>query len=118
MKKFALFLIISAFALGQAVEAVMYECTYKNNQKVIVTSSFNSLIKDKPNYNKLSNALKNGDCKELIVKKYFLDGTSCNIQLYKHNNSVCNLACRGNKQSAMKKLRAIAIEKYGYYGKL
>ena len=113
-----IFFIIAILIGMQSANCTMYECTYKNNQKVIVTSSFNSLIKDKPNYQKLSLALKSGNCKELIVKKYFLEGTSCNIQLYKHNKTVCNLACAGNNQKAMKKLKAIAIKQYGYFGKL
>ena len=117
MNKFIFIMLLSLFFVfvGSA-NAKMYECTYKNDNGSTVVSSYNTLIFDQPNHEKLVNALRTGNCKELIVKRYFIDGTICNIQFYKYNNKIGNLTCNGNKESALIKLKEIARKDYGYFG--
>ena len=109
-------LISLVFLFVENANAKMYECTYKNKNGVNVVSSYNTLIFDQPNHEQLISALRSGNCKELIVKRYFIDGTICNIQFYKYNNKIGNLTCNGNKESALVKLKEIARRDYGYFG--
>ena len=44
MKAILFFVIL--LITTQNANCTMYECTYENNKKVVVTSSFNSLIKE------------------------------------------------------------------------
>ena len=85
-----IFTIFSIFAIIlsiQSANATMYECTYKNSSGRTLVSSYNSLVYTQPNRKELIYALKSGNCKELIVKRYFIDGTICNIQFYKYSKS-------------------------------
>ncbi len=116
MKKYVyiIFFIIIAISI-QSANAVFFECTYKNDNGVKVVSSFNPYQFTRSDYNKLMTALKSGDCKELYIKKYIIEATSCNIQFYKYNGQIANLACRENKPEAMKKLKEIARQEFGYW---
>jgi hypothetical protein len=116
MKKSVLFLI-GILIFNQVAYAVVYECAYKTQNGFPVVSSFNPFHKHKKEYPILYAALKTGKCKELHVKRYFIDATSCNIQFYKHNMQIANLACAGNRQSALEKLKEIAKREYGYIEK-
>lgn len=102
-------------AAMQTAHAIFYECTYKNDNGVKVVSSFNPYQFARNDYNKLAAALKNGDCKELFIKKYIINATSCNIQFYKYNGQIANLSCRNNHPEAMKKLKEIARQEFGYW---
>ncbi|MBQ8634732.1 hypothetical protein IJX73_00060 [bacterium] len=116
MKK-SVFILIAILILNQVALAVVYECTYKTKNGATIASSFNPFHKHRPEYPALYAALKVGNCKELHVKRYFIDATSCNIQFYKHNMQIANLACAGNRESALNKLKEIAKKDYGYKGK-
>ena len=111
LKTFLTVVIISSI---QSANAVFYECTYKNDAGVKVVSSFNPTQKYREDYDKVYAALKTGNCKELYIKKYLIDATSCNIQFYKYNGQIANLSCRGNKPETMEKLREIARQDFGY----
>ena len=116
MKKFVLVLLgMFLFSVVESADATMYECYYKNKRETFVTSSFNSLNKKNENYQKLYSLYKNGACKELIVKRYVIDGTMCNIQFYRYNNRISHLSCPAHRQDALVKLREIAKKEYGYY---
>ncbi len=116
MIKYAIIIFCIVLTVNiQTVEAVFYECTYKNDNGVKVVSSFNPYQFARSDYNKLAMALKSGDCKELYIKKYLIDATSCNIQFYKYNGQIANLACRGNNPETMKKLKEIARQEFGYW---
>ncbi len=116
MKKYAINIFFIVLMVNiQTANAVFYECTYKNDNGVQVVSSFNPYQFTRSDYNKLAMALKSGDCKELIIKKYIIDATSCNIQFYKYNGQIANLSCRDNKPEAMKKLKEIARQEFGYW---
>lgn len=112
-----IFLIFAIVLLIQAANATMYECTYKNSFGREVVSSYNSLVYTQPNRKELIYAFKSGNCKELIVKRYFIDGTICNIQFYKYNKKIANVTCTPDKPSALVKIKAIARRDYGYIGK-
>jgi hypothetical protein len=86
----------------------MYECTYKSSNGNTLVSSYNSLIYAQPNRKELLYAFKSGNCKELVVKRYFLDGTICNIQFYKYNKKIANVTCIPDKPSTLKKIKEIA----------
>ena len=116
MKKWALIFLVLAFCT-QFVNAKMYECTYKNKYGNEVVSSYNSFITNQPNRKELLQAYRMGNCKELIIKRYFIDGTICNIQFYKYNKKIGNVTCTPDKPSALKKIKEIARKDYGYYGK-
>ena len=116
MKKWASIFLALSFCTHFAY-AKMYECTYKNKYGKTITSSYNTLITEQSNRDELLNAYKNGNCKELIVKRYFIDGTICNIQFYKYNKKIGNVTCTPDKPSALKKIREIARRDYGYYEK-
>ena len=116
-KTLILFLIALFFSV-QSAYSKMYECTtFVNGQKRVITKSFNSLIPTRSDYSEMTKAIKRGDCKELIVKKYFLEGISCNIHFYKFNYKIAGMSCYGNKQSAVAKLKEIARKEYGYLGR-
>ncbi len=110
----AIFILVIILSI-QSAQAVFYECTYKNKAGVNVVSSFNPTQKYREDYNELYSALKTGNCKELYIKKYLIDATSCNIQFYKYNGQIANLSCRGNNPETMKKLREIAEKEFGYF---
>ena len=114
-KYITIFFIIAIFSFLQNANAKMYECTYKNKYGKEVTSSYNSFITTQPNHKELVNAFKNGNCKELIIKRYFIDGTMCNIQFFKYNEKISHVTCKPNKPSAMQKIKEIAKNEYGYY---
>ena len=114
-KHYTIFLIIALISFAQACYAKMYECTYQNSKGREVVSSYNTLVKNQPNHRELVTALKQGNCKELIVKRYFLDGTICNIQFYKYNKKVGHVTCKPDKPSALEKIKEIARKEYGYY---
>lgn len=116
-KNITIFLIFAIYLLAKNTDAKMYECTYRNNNGNLVTSSYNSFITNQPNKNELYMAYKTGNCKELIVKRYFIDGTICNIQFYKYNKKIGNVTCKPDKPSALKKVKEIARKDYGYYAK-
>jgi len=107
---FVLFLSI------QTLDAKVYECTYKTKSGYNTVSSFNTLNLSNPNYSILSTALRTGNCRELYVKKYLIDATSCNIQFYKVNMQIANITCSRNNQKALKKLKDIARKDFGYRG--
>ena len=112
------FIILSFLIATQlAAFAVMYECTYRNSSGRNVVSSYNSLIYTQPNRSELIYALKSGNCRELIVKRYFIDGTICNIQFYKYNKKIANVTCTPDKPSALVKIKEIARKDFGYTGK-
>ncbi|MBQ4645929.1 MAG: hypothetical protein IJB79_01130 [Candidatus Gastranaerophilales bacterium] len=116
MKKY--FTILSIFAtlcLAQNAQGKMYECTYKNKYGMETVSSYNTLISNQPNKKELISAYKMGNCKELIVKRYFIEGTICNIQFYKYNKKIGNVTCTPNNPSALKKIKEIARRDYGYF---
>jgi len=117
MNRCAIICIVISLFLMQNVFAVVYECTYKTKDGYEVVSSFNPFHKHKKNYTTLYMAYKTGNCRELYIKKYFLDATSCNIQFYKHNMKIAGLTCAKNKESAMKKLKEIARRDFGYISK-
>ena len=102
-------------SFSEIASAKIYECTYKNANGTTVVSSFNPALTDKPHYQDLVKAYNSGQCKELFVKKYLFDATSCNIQFYKDNWKIGNLACNKNKQEPLKKLKNVAREEYGYF---
>lgn len=108
---FTITLIISF----QAANAAFYECTYKNNNGIKLVSSFNPNQKYREDYDLLYGALISGNCKELYIKKYLINATSCNIQFYKYNGQIANLSCKGNNPETMQKLRDIAAKEFGYY---
>lgn len=112
-----IFSIFAIILFNQVASATMYECTYKNSSGREVVSSYNSLIYTQPNRKELLYALKSGNCKELIVKRYFIDGTICNIQFYKYNKKIANVTCTPDKPSALVKIKAIARRDFGYTGK-
>ena len=112
---YTIFLIIALISFVQIANAKVYECTYKNKNGATVVSSFNPIYTDKPHYQDLLKAYNAGKCKELHVKKYLIDATSCNIQFYKHNWKIGNLACNKNKQEPLNKLKNIAREDFGYF---
>ena len=114
MKKYTIILFLIAFLHISFAEAKIYECTYTTKSGSTAISSFNPVNKNTDNYWELFKAWKAGRCRELIVKKYFIDGSSCNIQLYKSTKKVANLTCAGRKESAMQKLRAIAKRDFNY----
>ncbi len=114
MKKFLIIFLILFFNF-EVASATFYECTYKNSNGIKVVSSFNPVQRYRKDYPELSYALNSGNCKELIIKRYFIDTISCNIQIYKYNGQVADLVCKNNNQEALKKLKEIALEKYGYY---
>ena len=107
---------ITMFLLSQNALASYYECTYKVNGSTVV-SAFNPFFVNKPNYNQLYAAYKKGDCEEIYVKKYFIQGTSCNIQFYKKNGKIGNLVCNRNNQQALDELKEIARRDFGYISK-
>lgn len=116
MRKKSILLFLIAFVLfAQNVSAKMYECTYKNKYGINVVSSYNTLIKTTPNYKQLLNAYKTGNCRELIVKKYFLDGTICNIQFYKDTRKISYITCPKGEDEAYRQLKEIAKKDYGYF---
>ena len=116
MKAWTLIFAIIFIALEmQTANAVFYECTYKNKAGVFVVSSFNPTQKYRQDYDELSSALKTGNCKELYIKKYIIEATSCNIQFYKYNGKIANLSCRDNNPIAMQRLKEIAEKEFGYY---
>ena len=115
-EKIILSFIVLVLSLQVAYGAI-YECTYKTKNGVKVTSSYNPILINKPNYKELQQAYRLGNCEELYVKKYFIDGVSCNIQFYKRNMKIGNLVCKDNNKEALKKLRDIAVSEYGYMGK-
>ena len=115
MKKWALIFLTSISSI-QFTSAKIYECIYKTKTGLIATSSFNTLHLSHPNYATLSFALKNGNRKELYVKKYFIDAISCNIQFYKYNMKIANVTCAQNRESALTKIKAIARKDFGYLG--
>lgn len=117
MNRCALCLLVVTSFLFQTVFATMYECTYKTDQGFEAVSSFNLFHKHRKDYAKLYMAYKIGNCKELYVKRYFLEGASCNIQFYKSNMKIAGLACANNKKEAMIKLKEIARKDFGYLGK-
>lgn len=114
MKKCALILSVILFLNASIAEAVVYECTYKTKNGAKATAAFNPIQKHRNDYSELSYALRSGNCKELIVKRYLIDATSCNIQFYKYNGKIANLTCRGNKPETMQKLKEIALKDFGY----
>lgn len=116
MKKYSIIFFLTIL-LFEAAHAAIYECTYKNKKSNLVTSSFNTINFAHENYSELLMAQKSGNCRELYVKKYFIDATSCNIQFYKSNKQIGNITCQGNKQEPLKKLKAIARRDFGYMGK-
>jgi len=116
MKKCTFIFLIFAIVLAQDAYALFYECTYKTKTGAKAVSSFNPAHKHKENYSELYTAYKTGNCRELYIKKYFIDATSCNIQFYKYNMQISNLSCAGNKQSALKRLKEIAKRDFGYSG--
>lgn len=110
-------LIIFLFLLSfQTLEAKIYECTYKTKTGMKAVSSFNPMDLTNKYYSEMSNALKTGNCRELFVKKYFIDATSCNIQFYKPGMKIANITCSRNNQTALNKLKDIARKDYGYKG--
>ena len=111
---FSIFAIILSI---QVANATMYECSYRDKTGRNVVSSYNSIIYTQPNRKELTYALKSGNCKELIVKRYFIDGTICNIQFYKYNKRIANVTCTPDKPSALVKIKAIARRDFGYTGK-
>jgi len=112
-----IFLIFAIILSVQLANATMYECTYKSASGRTLVSSYNSLIYTQPNRKELLYAYKSGNCKELIVKRYFIDGTICNIQFYKYNKQIANVTCTPDKPSALVKIKAIARRDFGYMGK-
>ena len=54
------------------------------------------------------------ESKELIVKKYLINATSCNIQFYKYNGKIANMTCRGSNPETLAKLKEIARKDFGY----
>ena len=114
MKKI-LIIFLMLFLNFEVASATFYECAYKNSNGIKVVSSFNPAQRHRKDYAEVSYAYKSGNCKELIVKRYFIDTISCNIQIYKYNGQVADLVCKNNDQEALKKLKEIALEKYGYY---
>lgn len=118
MKKILILLFLIAFiSFSQKLEAKMYECTYKNKYGNEIVSSYNTLIKTTPNYKELVKAYRSGDCRELIVKKYFLDGTICNIQFYKNTRKISYITCPQGENEAYRQLKEIAKKDYGYFAK-
>lgn len=118
MKKLITILFIFAiFSFNQSTNAIMYECTYKNSLGKETVSSYNSLVYTQPNRKELLYAYRSGNCRELIVKRYFIDGTICNIQFYKYNKRIANVTCTPDKPSALAKIKAIARRDFGYTGK-
>lgn len=115
--KFKVIFTLFAFIFfSQPIYAAIYECSYKNQNGMQIVSSFNTLNIHKENYPELLYTLRSGNCRELYVKKYFIDATSCNIQFYKDNLKIANVTCARNNQAALKKLKAIARKEYGYIG--
>ncbi len=115
MKLYTKTIIIFTLILSiEATHAVFYECAYKNKAGINVVSSFNPIQKYREDYNELNSALITGKCKELYIKKYLIDATSCNIQFYKYNGQIANLSCKGNNPDTMQKLKEIAKKEFGY----
>ena len=108
---------ITMFLFSQSATATIYECTYKTSNGTSVVASFNPFFVNKPNYKELYLAYKKGNCEELFVKKYFIQGTSCNIQFYKRNGKIGNLVCSNNNKEALEELKNIARKDFGYTGK-
>ena len=113
-KHYTIFLIIAIISFAQVCCAKMYECTYENQYGREVVSSYNTFITNQPNHKELVSALRMGNCKELIVKRYFIDGTICNIQFYRYTGQISHLTCPAHRQDALPKLRAIAKKDFGY----
>ena len=105
---------ITAILFSQSALATIYECTYKTKNNATIVASFNPFFVNKPNYKELYIAYKKGDCEELFVKKYFIQGTNCNIQFYKKNGKIGNLVCNNNNKNALEDLKKIAKKDFGY----
>ena len=115
LKRIILISFLTYFISAFEVEAVMYECVYKNQYGTKVVSSFDPSQTNRSDYNILSEAFRKGKCTELRIKKYFLDGASCNLQFYRGSKKVTGMSCYGkNRISALNKLKAIAKEEYNY----
>ena len=115
LKRIILISFLTYFLTAIESNAVMYECVYKNQYGAKVVSSFDPNQTYRSDYNVLSEALKKGKCTELRIKKYFLDGASCNLQFYKGSKRVTGMSCYGkNRISALKKLKTIAKNEYDY----
>lgn len=115
-KKFCLAFHIGILSLLSLAEAAIYECKYKERNQIDIISFYNTFGKKKENHDKLIGAHRSGNCRELIVKKYFINGVACNIQFYKHTGKIARINCRNNDPHARKELRKIARKEYGYIG--
>lgn len=107
---------VTILIFSQVANAAIYECTYKTKRGFKVIASFNPILVNKPNYKELKTAYAKGNCRELIVKKYFINGVSCNIQFYKRNMKIGNLVCKDNNETALKELKKIARKEFNYRG--
>jgi len=116
-KKVFLSLHIGILTLLPSAFAHIYECSYKEKNQVKIISFYNTFGSKKENHKELVGAYKSGNCKELLVKKYYINGTACNIQFYKHSGKIARLNCRNNDPHARKVLKRIAKREYLYTGK-
>ena len=115
-RQISLLPFVTMLIFSQVANAAIYECTYKTKRGLKVTASFNPILVNKPNYKELKTAYAKGDCQELFVKKYFINGISCNIQFYKKNMKIGNLVCKDNNKVALKELKKIARKEFNYRG--
>ena len=114
-RRLLLIVLITFFACDVSFSAV-YECVYINKNGSRVVTSFNPANKTRVDYNLVFQAYKNGQCDELIIKKYFFYGSTCNIQIKKKTKKATGYSCHGgNYSAALKEVKAIAKKEFGYY---
>ena len=114
MRRYIIVLLMILFLNFDIVMATVYECTYKDEYGNQVVVSFDPIQRYRSDYQKAITALKSGNCKELTVKKYLINATSCNIQFYKYNGKIANMTCRGSNPETLTKLKEIARKDFGY----
>ena len=116
MKKIVLILPLFLHLLLNSSYGALYECYYTNKQGTPVVTSFNTNDKNRADYIFVQQALKNGQCDEILIKKYFFYGSVCNIQFKKKTKKASGLSCYGGDYpNALKKVKEIAKKEYGYY---
>lgn len=114
-KRLLLVSLITFFSCGVSFSAI-FECSYVNKNGATVLTSFNPADKNRKDYNLVYQAYKNGQCDELMIKKYFFYGSTCNIQIKKKTKKASGYSCYGgNYSAAIKEVRAIAKKEFGYY---